>query len=280
MREIDTGLIADAVSEMAQETNYGLPCDVIDRIVQCREEETSAVGKNILGRIEENIRIAGDEKIPLCQDTGMACVFLEIGQDVHLIGESLYEAVNRGVAKGYKDGYLRKSIVRDPLRRVNTNDNTPADIHVDIVDGDRVRVLFAPKGFGSENMSRVQMFAPSAGEEGFKDFVVDTVRKAGGNPCPPVVVGIGLGSSFDRVTFLAKKALLSGMKEKNPDPFYARIEDELLGRINDLDIGPQGFGGKTTALAVHIIAEPTHIAGMPCAVNINCHVSRHAERIL
>lgn len=211
---------------------------------------------------------------------GTRLCFLEIGQEVYLEGEDLYDAVNEGVRRGYKDGFLRKSVVEDPLRRKNTGDNTPANIHVDIVPGDRVKILFAPKGFGSENMSRIKMFAPSAGEEGFKDFVVETVKIAGGNPCPPMVVGVGIGGTFDKVAFMAKKALTLDMDQSNPDPFYARIEDELLGRINQLDIGPQGFGGRTTALAVKIIQAPTHIAGMPVAVNINCHVSRHGEIII
>lgn len=280
MREIAVEEITRAVSEMAQEANVGLTGDVVDRIEVCRQEETNDLAKEILGQIRENIRIAGEENIPLCQDTGMACIFLEIGQEVHLVGGSLYEAVNEGVRRGYRDGFLRKSIVEDPLRRTNTGDNSPAVIHTDIVDGDHVKILFAPKGFGSENMSRVRMFPPSAGEAGCKDFVVETVKEAGGNPCPPIVVGVGLGASFDRVTMLAKKALLRPIGTKHEDPFYARIEQELLERINALDIGPQGFGGRTTALAVHILAEPTHIAGLPCAVNINCHVSRHRERIL
>ena len=280
MREIAVEEITRAVSEMAQEANVGLTGDVVDRIEVCRQEETNDLAKDILGQIRENIRSAGEENIPLCQDTGMACIFLEIGQEVHLVGGSLYEAVNEGVRRGYRDGFLRKSIVEDPLRRTNTGDNSPAVIHTDIVDGDHVKILFAPKGFGSENMSRVRMFPPSAGEAGCKDFVVETVKEAGGNPCPPIVVGVGLGASFDRVTMLAKKALLRPIGTKHEDPFYARIEQELLERINALDIGPQGFGGRTTALAVHILAEPTHIAGLPCAVNINCHVSRHRERIL
>ena len=263
MREIAVEEITRAVSEMAQEANVGLTGDVVDRIEVCRQEETNDLAKDILGQIRENIRIAGEENIPLCQDTGMACIFLEIGQEVHLVGGSLYEAVNEGVRRGYRDGFLRKSIVEDPLRRTNTGDNSPAVIHTDIVDGDHVKILFAPKGFGSENMSRVRMFPPSAGEAGCKDFVVETVKEAGGNPCPPIVVGVGLGASFDRVTMLAKKALLRPIGTKHEDPFYARIEQELLERINALDIGPQGFGGRTTALAVHILAEPTHIAGLP-----------------
>lgn len=280
MRKINTIEISRAVSELAQKTNYGLTDDVCSRIERCKRDETDARAKDILTQIEKNIDIAGEERIPLCQDTGLACVFLEIGQEVYLEGEDLYDAVNEGVRRGYKDGFLRKSVVEDPLRRKNTGDNTPANIHVDIVPGDRVKILFAPKGFGSENMSRIKMFAPSAGEEGFKDFVVETVKIAGGNPCPPMVVGVGIGGTFDKVAFMAKKALTLDMDQSNPDPFYARIEDELLGRINQLDIGPQGFGGRTTALAVKIIQAPTHIAGMPVAVNINCHVSRHGEIII
>ncbi|MEA4922307.1 MAG: fumarate hydratase [Eubacteriaceae bacterium] len=280
MRKINTIEISRAVSELAQKTNYGLTDDVCSRIERCKRDETDARAKDILTQIEKNIDIAGEERIPLCQDTGLACVFLEIGQEVYLEGEDLYDAVNEGVRRGYKDGFLRKSVVEDPLRRKNTGDNTPANIHVDIVPGDRVKILFAPKGFGSENMSRIKMFAPSAGEEGFKDFVVETVKIAGGNPCPPMVVGVGIGGTFDKVAFMAKKALTLDMDQSNPDPFYARIEDELLERINQLDIGPQGFGGRTTALAVKIIQAPTHIAGMPVAVNINCHVSRHGEIII
>ena len=280
MRKVETGLISKAVYRLAQSTNIGLPEDVIERIKRCRETERNPRAADILSDIEKNIKIAGEEGIPLCQDTGLACVFLEIGQDVQLVGDYLEEEINDAISMSYTDGYLRKSIVVDPLRRTNTGDNTPAHIHVDIVKGDKVKVIFAPKGFGSENMSQVKMFAPSAGEEGFKDFVVDVVRQAGGNPCPPIVVGVGIGGTFDKVALMAKKALLLPMHYKNPDPFYARIEDELLERINALDIGPQGFGGDTTALAVHVIQSPTHIAGMPCAVNINCHVSRHGEVIL
>ena len=210
----------------------------------------------------------------------MACVFLEIGQDVHLTGGLLEDAVNEGVRRGYGEGYLRKSIVEDPLRRVNTRDNTPAYLHTEIVAGDKVKITVAPKGFGSENMSRIKMLPPSAGEDGVKDFVVDTCLQAGANPCPPIVIGVGIGGTFDKVALLAKKALLSPAQEPNSDPYYAQMETELLERINQLGIGPQGFGGKTTALAVSIRTAPTHIAGLPVAVNVNCHVSRHKEAVL
>ncbi|MCQ2547319.1 MAG: fumarate hydratase, partial [Clostridia bacterium] len=217
---------------------------------------------------------------PLCQDTGMACVFMEIGQDVHFTGGNLYDAINEGVREGCLRGYLRQTIVEDPFRRVNTQDSTPADINVEIVPGDKVRIVLAPKGFGSENMSRIKMLPPAAGVEGAEDFIVETVKLAGGNPCPPIVVGVGVGGNFNKVALMAKKALLRPIGTHNEDSFYAEMEDRLLNRINALGIGPQGFGGKTTALAVNIISAPTHIAGMPVAVNINCHVSRHREVIL
>jgi len=280
MRRIDTKLITNAVALLAQETNYALTGDVCSRIKECKVVEDNPRAREILSKIEENIVIAGEESIPLCQDTGLACVFLEIGQQVYLEGEDLYMAVNNGVRKGYDQGYLRKSVVEDPLRRINTGDNTPANIHVDIVSGDKVKVTFAPKGFGSENMSQIKMLPPSAGAEGVKDFIVNVVEEAGGNPCPPIVVGVGIGGTFDRAPLMAKKALLLPMGQKNSDPYYEAMEDELLKRINDLDIGPQGFGGKTTALAVKIIQAPTHIAGLPVAVNINCHVSRHGVVII
>ena len=244
------------------------------------EEETWPVAKDVLASIEENIAIAEEGVFPLCQDTGMACVFLEIGQDVHLTGGLLEDAVNEGVRRGYGEGYLRKSIVEDPLRRVNTRDNTPAYLHTEIVAGDKVKITVAPKGFGSENMSRIKMLPPSAGEDGVKDFVVDTCLQAGANPCPPIVIGVGIGGTFDKAALLAKKALLSPAQEPNSDPYYAQMEAELLERINQLGIGPQGFGGKTTALAVSIRTAPTHIAGLPVAVNVNCHVSRHKEAVL
>ncbi|MGI6722494.1 MAG: fumarate hydratase [Anaerovoracaceae bacterium] len=280
MRTINTSKITSAIAELAMSTNYGLTDDVTGRIEECRRAESDPRAKEILEKIQKNIEIAGEESVPLCQDTGLACVFLDIGQEVYLEGEDLYTAVNEGVRRGYQEGFLRKSVVGDPLRRKNTGDNTPASIHVEIVPGDQVKITMAPKGFGSENMSQIKMFPPSAGEEGFKDFVVDVVRQAGGNPCPPIVVGVGIGGTFDKVAYMAKRALTLPLDHRNSDPYYAGIEDELLERINQLDIGPQGFGGRTTALAVNIIQAPTHIAGMPVAVNINCHVSRHGVVII
>ena len=280
MREIHVGEITKAIEEMAVSSNCNLGGDVCGRIAACLSEEDWPSARDTLEKIEENIQIAKEKQVPLCQDTGMACIFLEVGQDVHFVGGDLKEAVNEGVRKGYEEGYLRKSVVRDPIRRGNTGDNTPSHIHYEIVPGDRVRVVFAPKGFGSENMSQIKMFAPAAGAEGVKDFVVQVVREAGANPCPPIVVGVGIGGTFDRAALMAKEALLDPLDKPNPDPYYAEMEAELLERINGLGIGPQGFGGKTTALAVKIRTFPTHIAGMPVAVNINCHVSRHEERIL
>ena len=280
MRELHVNQITRAVAKLAEETNFFLGEDVCRRISLCREQEDWPVAGDILEKIEENIRIAGEERLPLCQDTGMACVFLEVGQDVHLTGGNLEDAVNEGVRKGYTEGFLRKSIVADPIRRGNTGDNTPAHIHYEIVPGDRVKVILAPKGFGSENMSRIKMFPPSAGAEGVKDFIVQCVEEAGANPCPPIVVGVGIGGTFDRAALMAKQALLVPLEEPHPDEFYAAMEEELLERINRLGIGPQGFGGRTTALAVKIKTFPTHIAGMPVAVNINCHVSRHGEVVL
>ncbi|MBR3788332.1 MAG: fumarate hydratase [Firmicutes bacterium] len=280
MREIDVRIIENKVAELCIEANHFLGNDVKSCIKRMTSEEEWHVAGNILKSIEENISIAEEGVFPLCQDTGLACVFLEIGQDVHLTGGLLEDAVNEGVRRGYTDGYLRKSVVADPLRRVNTGDNTPAHIHIDLVAGDKVKITVAPKGFGSENMSRIAMLPPSAGEDGVKDFVVETVEKAGANPCPPVVVGVGIGGTFDKAALMAKKALLIPADKENEDTYYADMEKELLERINALGIGPQGFGGKTTALAVNIIAAPTHIAGLPVAVNINCHVSRHKEAII
>ncbi|MBR1992822.1 MAG: fumarate hydratase [Firmicutes bacterium] len=280
MREIDVRIIENKVAELCIEANHFLGNDVKSCIKRMTSEEEWHVAGNILKSIEENISIAEEGVFPLCQDTGVACVFLEIGQDVHLTGGLLEDAVNEGVRRGYTDGYLRKSVVADPLRRVNTGDNTPAHIHIDLVAGDKVKITVAPKGFGSENMSRIAMLPPSAGEDGVKDFVVETVEKAGANPCPPVVVGVGIGGTFDKAALMAKKALLIPADKENEDTYYADMEKELLERINALGIGPQGFGGKTTALAVNIIAAPTHIAGLPVAVNINCHVSRHKEAII
>lgn len=280
MRELDVQCIADKIAQLCVEANHYLGEDIKACIRQKAEEETWPVAKDVLASIEENIAIAEEGVFPLCQDTGMACVFLEIGQDVHLTGGLLEDAVNEGVRRGYGEGYLRKSIVEDPLRRVNTRDNTPAYLHTEIVAGDKVKITVAPKGFGSENMSRIKMLPPSAGEDGVKDFVVDTCLQAGANPCPPIVIGVGIGGTFDKAALLAKKALLSPAQEPNSDPYYAQMEAELLERINQLGIGPQGFGGKTTALAVSIRTASTHIAGLPVAVNVNCHVSRHKEAVL
>ena len=285
MREISAKQVTDAVRELAGRTNYELGDDVRQRIHECRlaeidhsvRNEDPGLAADILGMIEDNIEIAAKNHIPLCQDTGLACVFADVGQDVHITDGLLSDAINEGVRQGYEQSYLRKSVVSDPLRRINTKDNTPARIIYDIVPGDKIKLTFAPKGFGSENMSRIMMFPPAAGEKGVKAFIEETVRMAGGNPCPPIVVGVGIGSTFDGVALLAKKALLLPLDGHNEDPYYADMEKEMLERINQLDIGPQGFGGRTTALAVRILTAPTHIAGMPVAVNINCHVSRHAE---
>lgn len=280
IRELNVKLIEDKIAELCIKANHYLGEDIKNCIENKLLEEKWPVAKDILHSIEENIEIAEEGVFPLCQDTGMACVFLEVGQDVHLTGGLLSDAVNEGVRRGYRDGFLRKSIVIDPLKRENTGDNTPAYMNVDIVEGDKVKITVAPKGFGSENMSQIKMLPPSAGEEGVKDFVVKVCNDAGANPCPPIVVGIGIGGTFDKAALMAKKALLIPADKENENPYYKDMEDELLKRINELGIGPQGFGGKTTALAVKIIAAPTHIAGLPVAVNINCHVSRHKDAVL
>jgi len=274
MREIQALSITDAVKLMCITANRVLPDDVRGRFVSCYESEDWLPAKETLKKLIENYEIADKDDVPICQDTGVACVFVEIGQDVHIIGD-LGDAINEGVRLGYDEGYLRKSVVAHPLRRVNTGDNTPAMIYYDIVAGDKLKITVAPKGFGSENMSRAVMLRPSDGVEGIKKFVLETVELAGANPCPPIVVGVGIGGTFDKVTLLAKRALLLPVDEKNADPFYAALEVELLESINALGIGPQGFGGRTTALAVRILTMPTHIAGLPVAVNINCHVARH-----
>lgn len=280
MRELNVTEITKAVAEMYVHANYFLGEDVRACISECAQKEDTQLARDVFACLEENLEIAAEGVFPICQDTGMACVFLEIGQDVHLIGGDLYEAVNEGVRQGCAQGYLRQTIVEDPFRRKNTGDSTPADINVDIVPGEQVKITVAPKGFGSENMSRIKMLTPGDGVSGAEDFIVKTVEEAGGRPCPPVVVGVGVGGNFNKAALMAKKALLRPMGEHNADPFYREMEERLLERINALGIGPQGFGGKTTALAVHIIAAPTHIAGLPVAVNINCHVSRHEEKIL
>ena len=276
MREISAKDITAQVKRLCMEANSYLPEDIKEKINACEQAEPWDLAKNILGIIHENYLIAEKAYVPVCQDTGVACVFMEIGQDVHIDG-NLEEAVNEGVRQGYTEGCLRKSVVRDPLDRVNTTDNTPAMIYYDIVPGDGFKLTVAPKGFGSENMSQIKMLKPADGVEGFKKFVLDTVKLAGSNPCPPIVLGIGVGGSFDKVAYLAKKALLRPLDIPNPDPYYAQLEQELLAAINALGIGPQGFGGKTTCLGLAIEQMPTHVAGLPVAVNVSCHVTRRAS---
>ena len=280
MREINVSQLTDVIEHLCIEANNHLPEDVKCAIKNCHACEDGALAKDILGKIIENFEIADDENVPICQDTGMACVFLEIGQDVHFVGGDLREAVDEGVRRGYDKGYLRKSVVADPIRRGNTGDNTPAVLYTEIVPGDKVKVTVGPKGFGSENMSAIRMFKPSAGLEGIKDFILETVENAGPNPCPPIVVGVGIGGTFDKAALLAKKALMRPIDTENPDPYYSDLEKEMLEKINNLGIGPQGFGGKTTAIGLNIETMPTHIAGMPCAVNINCHVTRHKSEVI
>ena len=280
MRELDVSVIRDAVARLCVEANTHLPEDVKKAIGEFRSKEDWGIAQGVMDQIVENYQIADAENVPICQDTGMACVFLEVGQEVHFVGGGLYDAVNDGVRRGYTEGYLRKSVVRDPIRRGNTGDNTPAMIHTDIVPGDQVTVTVAPKGFGSENMSAIKMLKPSDGLEGVKKFVLGTVEKAGSNPCPPMVVGVGIGGTFEKAAYLAKKALIRPLDVRNPDPYYADLETELLDRVNALGIGPQGFGGMTTALGLNIEVLPTHIAGLPCAVNIGCHATRHATEVL
>ncbi|MCH5278828.1 MAG: fumarate hydratase [Christensenellaceae bacterium] len=279
MREISSYMIRDAVAQLCIEANCILPSDMRKRIEDARQNEPWDTAKGILDKIIENYNIADENNVPICQDTGVACVFMKIGQEVHISG-GLSDAVNEGVRRGYKEGYLRKSVVADPLRRVNTGDNTPAMLYTELVPGDKIELTVAPKGFGSENMSRIAMLKPSDGIEGVKAFVLKTVEEAGPNPCPPIVVGVGIGGTFDKAAYLAKSALMRSVDERNPDPFYADLESELLQKINSLGIGPQGFGGRTTALAVNIEKMPTHIAGLPVAVNINCHVTRHKTVVI
>ncbi len=281
MRILHTRLLAEEVCRLLIEANYELPESLAKRMKDCEASEENPLAKSILGKLSDNMAAAKEISVPVCQDTGMAVIFLEIGQEVFWEGEPLETAVNRGVAEAYDKGYLRKSVVCDPLfDRINTGNNTPAILHTRIVPGDRVRLIAAPKGFGSENMSAVKMFTPSAGKDDIIAFVTDTVKKAGGNPCPPIVVGVGIGGNFEYAPYLAKKALARDIAEPNPDARYAALEKEMLEKINLLDVGPQGFGGNTTALAVNIEYFPTHIAGLPCAVNIGCHVTRHKETVL
>ena len=280
MKEINTLEIISAVKKMCIDANYYLSSDVTTKINECYIEEKWPVAHDILGKILENIEIAKEDQVPICQDTGIACIFVEIGQEIHIIGGSLEDAINEGVRQGYTQGYLRKSVVLDPISRINSNDNTPAIINYKIVPGQLLKIKVAPKGFGSENMSQLKMLKPSDGIEGVKKFIMQVVKEAGPNPCPPIVVGIGIGGTFDRVAYLAKCALVRPLNQRNPNPFYSSLEEMLLKDINLLGIGPQGLGGKTTALAVNIETYPTHIAGLPVAVNINCHVTRHAQTIL
>ena len=280
MREIEAAKITDTVKRLCIQANVILPEDVKNCIIKRKSEENWAPAREILDRIEENFELAAAENVPICQDTGVACVFLEIGQEVHIAGGDITQAVNEGVRQGYAEAYLRKSVVRDPLDRVNTGDNTPAMIYYDIVPGDKIKITVAPKGFGSENMSQIKMLRPSDGIEGVKAFVLKAVEEAGPNPCPPIIVGVGIGGTFDKAALLAKKALLRETGTPSADPLYAKLEEELLEKINALGIGPQGFGGKTTALAVAVEHYPTHIAGLPVAVNINCHVARHKTEVI
>ena len=280
MREIDAALITKEVKRMVMEANYFLPKDVLEALNKSKEDEEWELASNTLGKIIENARIANDDKVPMCQDTGMVVAFVEIGQDVHVVNGSIEDAINQGVREGYEEGKLRKSVVKDPLDRVNTGDNTPSIIHYDIVPGDKLSIMIGAKGFGSENMSRVKMLKPADGLQGVKDFVLETVTLAGPNPCPPIVVGVGIGGTFEKAAFLAKKSLMRDLDKSSDIPFYEELEKTLLEEVNELGIGPQGFGGKSTALKVNIETFPTHIAGLPVAVNINCHATRHKQVIL
>lgn len=278
MREINVSEIENAVRDLCIQANRILPKSLVDCIKCAPEKEKSPTGREVLYDLERNINAAEAENIAVCQDTGMAVIFLDIGQDVHFTGGSLYDAINKGVSRGYTEGYLRCSIVSDPLERVNTGDNTPAVIHTRIVDGERVSISVCPKGFGSENMSKMKMFTPSATIEDIESFVTEVASVAGSNPCPPMVIGVGIGGDFEYCAYLAKKALCRDVAEKNPKEPYASMEKRILEKVNKLGIGPQGFGGTTTALSVAIEQAPTHIAGLPVAVNIGCHVTRHAHR--
>ena len=276
MRIISAAAVTDAVAKLCIQANTHLPPDIVSALDRTRREEPWPLAKETLGLLWDNLELAEREELPVCQDTGMACVFVELGQEVHIQGD-FEQAVHEGVRRGYGEGYLRKSIVGDPLRRVNTEDNTPAAITLRLVPGDGCRITVAPKGFGSENMSRLGMLKPADGVEGVKKFVVETVRLAGSNPCPPIVLGIGIGGSFDKAAYLAKHALLRPIDQPNSAPFYAQLEEELLEEINALGIGPQGFGGRTTCLGLSIETAPTHLAGLPVAVNVSCHVTRRAS---
>ncbi|MBQ2664418.1 MAG: fumarate hydratase [Clostridia bacterium] len=280
MRTVNSDEIVRAVRDMCIKANCHINDDVKNAIEKSVETEKSDISKGVLKNLLKNAEIAHTKEIPICQDTGMAVFFVEIGNEVTVEGDTITEAINKGVSKGYTEGYLRKSVVADPLNRVNTKDNTPAVIHYDFVRGDKIKITIAPKGFGSENKSAVKMLNPSDGLDGVIDFVTETVRKAGANPCPPMVVGVGIGGTLDKVTELSKKALTRDLDKRNENPFYADLEERLLERVNKLGIGPQGMGGTTTALAVNIEVFPTHIAGLPVAVNISCHATRHVTEII
>lgn len=280
MREVSTEEITKNIKEMCIEANYTLSDDVKNKIINSAAVEESEMGKKILNQLEENMNIADSDNIPICQDTGMAVIFIKIGQDVHITGENLEDAINQGVREGYIEGYLRKSVVKDPIIRENTKDNTPAVIHYEIIPGDKIEITVAPKGFGSENMSRVCMLKPADGIEGVKNAVIETVKLAGPNACPPVVVGVGVGGTFEKCALLAKKALTRDIDSENSIEYVAELEKELLNEINKLNIGPGGLGGNVTALGVNIETYPTHIAGLPVAVNMCCHVNRHKKRVI
>ena len=280
MRTIDVADVTRNIKEMCIEANHFLTSDMDEAMKQAVQKEKAPLGKQILCQLQDNLKIAGEDMIPICQDTGMAVIFMEIGQDVHFEGGSLEDAVNEGVRQGYVDGYLRKSVVGDPLVRENTKDNTPAVIHYEMTEGDRVKITVAPKGFGSENMSRVFMLKPADGMEGVKNAILTAVKDAGPNACPPMVIGVGIGGTFEKCALLAKKALTRPVNERSEVPYVKELEEEMLGRINGTGIGPGGLGGTITALAVNINTYPTHIAGLPVAVNICCHVNRHAVRTL
>lgn len=280
MKTIHTDIVVTAVAKICIDANYYIGNDIKTAFHKAKEIETDSLSRDVIVKLIENSEIAAERSLPICQDTGMAVVFVEIGQDVKIEGGLLSDAINLGVAKGYRDGYLRKSVVKDPISRINTNDNTPAIIHYDIVGGDGLKITVAPKGFGSENMSSLKMLQPSDGIQGVKDFIIETVKNAGPNPCPPIIVGAGVGGTMDKACIIAKQALLREVGSKNSDEYWSNVEEELLNSINALGIGPAGFGGKTTALAVHINTFATHIAGLPVAVNVGCHVTRHKDIIL
>lgn len=280
MREVNVSIITDNIKEMCIEANHFLTDDMKNVFENAVKNEESAIGKQVLGQLEENLKIAGEDMIPICQDTGMAVVFINVGQDVHLTGGDITDAINEGVRRGYVEGYLRKSVVKDPIFRENTKDNTPAVIHFNIVPGDKIDITVAPKGFGSENMSRVFMLKPADGIEGVKEAILTAVKDAGPNACPPMVVGVGIGGTFEKCAYLAKKALTRDLNEESPVEYVRDLEKEMLEKINKLGIGPGGLGGTQTALAINIETYPTHIAGLPVAVNICCHVNRHSHRVI